>query len=387
MRPTPIRYSALMDDINQAISIKYNNLVYELKATGYDIVTLSLGESFFDIPTPDFTEFDTSELHHYSHSRGLPELRRRLAKYYENQFGLPVDPDQELLITAGSKAAIYMALLAIVEPGDEVIIPEPFWLSYPAQVRMCRGQPVMVPYDVSVFELERYVTPRTRAIIFSNPNNPSGRVYSAAELAFLHELTERRSLLLLADEAYNEFTTPSTPFITCGASDPQKYHTITINSMSKNYGISGWRIGYVIAHRELVDQILKLNQHLLTCAPTILSRYLAEHFDELIEYTRPQIQRTVAMRNKVAGWLAAEGITTLPGSATFYLFASLGRSVLDSEEFATRLLRESGVCVVPGIAYGDSCDRHIRISVGTESPERVRRGITAIRRLIDTTTR
>ncbi|GAB3157518.1 pyridoxal phosphate-dependent aminotransferase [Micromonospora sonneratiae] len=383
--PEPIRHSRLMDGIDQAISIKYNNLVYELKATGHDIVTLSLGEAFFDVPAPDFAGFDTAQLHHYSHSRGLPELRRRLAKYYEDQFGLPVDPDHELLVTAGSKAAIYMALLATVEPGDEVVVLEPFWLSYPAQVRLCRGKPVMVPHDVSVFDLERYVTPRTRAIIINNPNNPSGWVYSEAELTFLHELADRHGLLLVGDEAYNEFVTPETKFVTCGAADPEKLHTITVNSMSKNYGISGWRIGYLIAHRNLVDQILKVNQHLVTCAPTILACYLAERFDELIEHTRPQIQQTVAMRNEVAGWLAEEGIATLPGSATFYLFASLGSSTLGSDEFATRLLRESGVCVVPGIAYGDSCDRHIRISVGTESPERIRRGIAAIRRLIDAT--
>ncbi len=381
----PFRPSALMEELEQAISIRYNNIVYELKATGHDIVTLSLGEAFFDVPAPDFTGFDPDTLHHYSHSRGLPELRRRLAKYYEDQFGLPVDPDQELLITAGSKAAIFMALLAVVEPGDEVLIPEPFWLSYPAQVRLCRGTPVMVPHDVAVADLGAYVTPRTRVIIVNNPNNPTGRVYTAEELAHLHELAESNGAMLLVDEAYNEFVPPGTEFVTCGAADPEKHHTITVNSMSKNYGISGWRIGYVIAHRQLVDQILKVNQHLVTCAPTILSYYLAENFDELIERTRPQIQRAVSARNDAAGWLAEAGIETLPGTATFYLFASLGSSTLGSDEFATRLLKESGVCVVPGIAYGESCDRHIRISVGAETPERVRRGITEIRRLIDAT--
>jgi aspartate/methionine/tyrosine aminotransferase len=379
------RPSRLMDRIDQAISIKYNNLVYELKATGHDIITLSLGEAFFDIPAPDFGGFDVAELHHYSHSRGIPELRRRLAKYYEDRFGPSVDPDQEMIITAGSKAAIYMTLLAVLEPGDEVVIPEPFWLSYPAHVRLCRGEPVMVPHQESLFDLERHVTARTRAIIINNPNNPTGRVYTAAELDHLHALADRRGLLLLVDEAYNEFVVPGTAFVSAAVGDPDRLHTVTINSMSKNFGISGWRIGYLIAHRQLIDEVLKLNQHLVTCAPTILANYLASRFDELIERTRPQIQRTVAMRNTAAGWLAEEGIDTLPGEATFYLFGSLGESGLGSDAFATRLLRERGVCVVPGIAYGESCDRHIRISVGTESPERTRRGIAAIRSLIDTT--
>jgi len=383
--PAATRPSRLMSSIDQAISIKYNNLVYELKATGHDIITLSLGEAFFDIPAPDFSGSDVAELHHYSHSRGVPELRRRLAKYYEDRFGPSVDPDQEMIITAGSKAAIYMTLLAVLEPGDEVIMTEPFWLSYPAHVRLCRGEPVMVAHQESLFDLERHITARTRVIIINNPNNPTGKVYTAAELDHLHALATRHGLLLLVDEAYNEFVAPGTTFVSAAVGDPERLHTVTVNSMSKNFGISGWRIGYLIAHRRLVDEVLKLNQHLVTCAPTILAGYLAGHFDELISRTRPQIQQAVAMRDTAAGWLADAGIDTLPGEATFYLFGTLGESSLDSDAFATRLLRERGVCVVPGIAYGESCDRHIRISVGTESPERTRRGIAAIRSLIDAT--
>lgn len=387
MRPAvdelaPIRTSRLVNGVEQAESIRHNNLVYELRATGRDIITLSLGEAFFDIPTPRFDELPPAALHHYSHSRGLPELRGRLAKYYQNRLSTPVDPEQEILITAGSKAAIFLALLATIDPGDEVIIPEPFWLSYPEQVRMCGGVPVPVPHHAEVFDLDRYVTPRTRAIIINNPNNPSGRVHSATELRHLHEIADRHGVFLLADEAYNEFVLDAEEFIPCGALDPEKQHTITVNSLSKNYGISGWRIGYVIAAPHLVDQILKLNQHLVTCAPTILSWYLAEHFDDLIEVTRPQIEQVVRLRNQAAGWLADRGIDVLPGSATFYLFASLGASKLNSAEFADRLLRNSSVSVVPGIAYGPSCDRHIRISVGAEPADRVIRGIDAIERLI-----
>jgi aspartate aminotransferase/aminotransferase len=236
-----------------------------------------------------------------------------------------------------------------------------------------------------VFDLGAYVTPRTRAIVINNPNNPSGWVYTDAQLEFVHELADRHGLLVIADEAYNEFVPPDAPFRACGAFDPELRHTVTVNSMSKNYGVSGWRVGYVIAHRTLIDQVLKINQHLITCAPTILSWYLARHFDDILEITRPQIRRVVALRQDVDSQLAAAGIETLPGSASFYLFASLGRSTLDSTEFSTRLLAASAVSVVPGIAYGVSCDRYIRVSVGTETPERVATGIAAIRDLIDAT--
>lgn len=381
----PTRPSSLVDGIGEALSIKYNNQVYDLRATGRDIITLSLGEAFFDLPLPKFDDLADLGLHHYSHSRGLPELRQRLARYYREEFGVPLDPGSEIIVTAGSKVALYMVLLAMLEPGDEVIVPEPFWLSYPEQVRLCRGVPVLVPHDVPVTDLCRYVTPRTRAIVINNPNNPSGQVLTVAELEYVHELADRHGLMVIADEAYNEFVPPGVEFRACGSFDPELRHTVTVNSMSKNYGVSGWRVGYLIAHRTLVDQVLKINQHLITCAPTILSWYLAEHFDDILEITRPQIRRVVTLRHEIAELLTQAGIATLPGSASFYLFASLGESTLDSVAFTSRLLRESGVSVVAGIAYGASCDRHIRISVGTEPPARVVQGITAIRNLIDAT--
>ncbi|MGW3074957.1 MULTISPECIES: pyridoxal phosphate-dependent aminotransferase [unclassified Kitasatospora] len=381
-----LRTSRLMEGITQALSVQHNNVVYDMKAAGRDIITLSLGEAFFDLPLPSFDGLTTPGLHHYSHSRGLPELRRLLAKYYGSGFALPVDPDTEVIVTAGSKAAIYMALMAIVDPGDQVIVPEPYWLSYPAQIRMCQGEPVMVPHDVPVFDFERFVTARTRAVIINNPNNPSGHVYTRAELEYLHELADRHGLLLIVDEAYNEFIPPGAEFISAGSLDPEKRHTVTVNSMSKNYGVSGWRIGYLIANERLTEQILKINQHLVTCAPTILAAYLAERFDDLLDVTRPQIQRTVRLRNRVAGWFADEGIDTMPGTSTFYLFVHLGGSGLDSTEFADRLLRESAISVVPGIGYGDSCDRYVRVSVGSESEERIARAVAAIRDLIESTT-
>jgi aminotransferase len=381
---SPLRSSLIIGGVGQAESIRCNNLVYEMKAAGRDVITLSLGEAFFDIPLPDFAHVVAKGLHHYSHSRGLPELRRRLAEYYGKQCHVQVSAEDEIIVTAGSKAAIYMTLLAVLDAGDEVIIPEPFWVSYPEQVRLCGGQPVMLPHQVSIFDIGSYISQRTRAIIINNPNNPTGYVYPAEALQFLHDLADRNGLLLIVDEAYNEFIPAGAEFLSAGAFDQAKHHTVIVNSMSKNYGISGWRIGYVIAHRQVTDQILKINQHLVTCAPTLLQCYLAEQFDSLIEITRPQIQHTVTLRNKVSEWLSGSGIATLPGSASFYLFAALGRSALGSVAFATALLRERGISVVPGIGYGASCDRYIRISVGTEPEHRVARGIAEIALLIET---
>jgi aspartate/methionine/tyrosine aminotransferase len=379
------RPAAHLAHIAQALSIRYNNLVYDLKSRGEDVIVLSLGEAFFDIPLFGFGDLPMPDGYHYSHSRGVPALRERLAAYYAKEYGVPVDAAAEIIVTAGSKIAIHMALMAIVNPGDEVMVLEPAWVSYTEQVKLCHGVPVMVPHDASVFELGEYVTPRTRAIIVNNPNNPSGKVFTAEELEHLHALADQNNLFLISDEAYSEFV-PGDAFISCGVLDPEKKHTIVCNSMSKNYGMSGWRIGYVIGRREIMDEVLKINQHLVTCPPTILQHYLERHFDEVLEITRPQIAEVVRRRAELAGFMDALGMSYLPGDSTFYFFVSLGRSALSSEAFCTRLLKEHHVSTVPGIGYGDSCDRFIRVSVGTESMERTRRGITLVHQLIEETT-
>ncbi|MGE7391196.1 pyridoxal phosphate-dependent aminotransferase [Streptomyces sp. NPDC004126] len=358
--------------------MRFNNRIYEMKDAGTDVITMSLGEAFFDISMPSFEGMSSASLHHYSHSRGVPLLRQKLAKHSSVDSGLTVDPDSEILVTAGSKLAIYMALTAVLEPGDEVIIPEPAWVSYPDQVRMCRGVPVMVPMHVGYEDLATYITPRTRAIVVNNPHNPTGRRLGEAELRSLHDLAEKHSLFLIADEAYSEFLPEGEQFVTTDQFDPERRHTIVCRSMSKNYGISGWRIGYLIANRRLIEQINKLQQHIVTCAPTILSCYLAENYDMLRETTRPQISRVVDLRNRMAGELAARDIGCLPGDSTFYLFASLGDSRLNSEDFAAALLGRHKVAVVPGVGYGGTCDRFIRVAVGAEPEERLLRGIDAI---------
>ncbi|WP_327276773.1 pyridoxal phosphate-dependent aminotransferase [Streptomyces sp. NBC_01224] len=378
-------HASLLDGLSEAPSVRFNNRIYEMKDTGADVITMSLGEAFFDISMPSFDGMPSADIHHYSHSRGVPLLRQKLAKHASVDSGLPVDPDSEILVTAGSKLAIYMALTAVLEQGDEVIIPEPAWVSYPDQVRMCRGVPVMVPWHEGYEAPASYITPRTRAIVVNNPHNPTGRRLGTVELQSLHDLAVKHSLFIIADEAYSEFLPKGERFISADQFDPERDHAIVCKSMSKNYGISGWRIGYLIANRFMIEQINKLQQHIITCAPTILSCYLAENYDMLRETTRPQISRVVDVRNRMAEELAARDIRCLPGDSTFYLFASLGESRLNSEDFATELLSRHKVAVVPGIGYGGTCDRFIRIAVGAEPEERLLRGIDAIASMIAAT--
>jgi aminotransferase len=382
MMPTPARY---LGNIAQAMSIKFNNIVYEMQARGEDVIVLSLGEAFFDIPLFDFSDMPLPASYHYSHSRGIPELREQLAAYYRDEYGVPVDPATEIMVAAGSKIAIYMALKAILDPGDEVIIHEPAWVSYPEQVRLCHGTPVMVPQDRTVHDFHQYITPRTKAIIVNNPNNPRGSVLDQPAMEALHSLARAKNLYLLADEAYSDFLPESERFISCGVLDPEKRHTIICNSMSKNYGMSGWRIGYLICNPQLMHDVLKINQHVMTCPATILEFYLSRHFRDILAITKPQIADVVKKRQEVIRFMDSIGLTYLEGRATFYGFVSIAPSTLGSEEFCTRLLKEHGVSAVPGIGYGASCDGFVRVSIGTESMERTRTGLTRIKQLIDKT--
>jgi aspartate aminotransferase/aminotransferase len=323
-------------------------------------------------------------VYHYSHSRGIVGLREKLADYYCKHYGVAADPESEILITAGSKAAIYFCLLSLLDPGDEVIMQEPTWVSYPEQVKLCRAVPVMMPYDAPTSDYERYITERTKLIIINNPHNPRGEVFTPQDLRYLVDLARAHDVSILADEAYSDFVIEH-KFVSLSALDPKKQHVIVVNSLSKNMGMSGWRIGYVIAQAELIDQILKVNQHVVTCAPTILQLYLLRHFDQIVDITFPQIRQVVHKRQQVAAFMDHLGLRYLPGSSTFYFFVSIEPSRLGSEEFSMRLLCDDHVSVVPGIGYGPSCDRFVRVSVGSESLADVQLGISKLKRLIDAT--
>lgn len=377
------RPSSVVEKSKEAISITYNNLVYELKNKGKDIITLSLGEAFFDIPLFSFDKLPYPEIYHYSHSRGILKLRECLSKYFLENYGIDFNPNSEILITSGSKIAIHMSLMAILNPGDEVIILEPAWVSYTEQVKLCYGIPVFLPYYEKIFSLEKYITNRTKLIIINNPNNPSGKIYSLEELNYLLYLSEKYNVFILSDEAYSEFMLNKSDFISLGNLDKKKDRLLIVNSISKNYGISGWRLGYVIANEKLINQILKLNQHLVTCPPTILQYYIVEYFYKIIEITYPQIKELLNKRILLSKYMDQINLKYLDGSATFYFFISIKESSLKSESFCNKLLTKFNISAVPGIGYGESCDKFIRVSVGSESIERTKKALYNIKKLID----
>ena len=350
-----------------------------MKHRGDRVITLSLGEAFFDIPALGFDDDMFRRGCHYSESRGLPKLREIICNYYRENYGADINPEHEIIISAGSKPLIYMAFQAVLNPDDEVLIHEPAWLSYPEEVKLADGVPMFIPYDCPVQNFPEYFTPKTRMVVLSNPNNPAGRVYTPEELAELYRVCRSRGIYILADEAYSDFVIDGS-FASLGRIVPDKDGIIIVNSLSKNLGISGWRIGYVISSPAVIFNILKLNQHLITCAPTLLAMYLAEHFSEIVSSTLPQAHSVVKKRAEVQSYIRAKGLNVLPGAATFYLFVSSYK--YSSLNLALYLLAKYRIAVVPGSAYGKSTGRFIRIGVGAESISDIQQAIDVISRVI-----
>ncbi len=382
MKYPAMQLSDKVSAIPEALSVYMNNIVYAMKRRGDKIKVLSLGEAFFDIPMFSFDNIDFRKGYHYSESRGLPELRKVVAAYYSEKYNAPVNPDDEIIISAGSKPLIYMAFQAVLNPGDEVLIPEPAWLSYPEEIKLANGVPKFIPYDCPVEDFGKYFTEKTKMVIICNPNNPAGRMYTKAEMEKLYSICRPKGIYILADEAYSDFVIDG-KFTSMVSVVPDKDGIIVVNSLSKNLGISGWRLGYAIAAPKVIYNILKLNQHLITCPATLLAMYVAHYFKDIISITLPQAEAVVRKRAEVVEVMKQTGLKPFEGSATFYIFVNIGNYKKSSMDLGLYLLMKYGISVVPGTAYGQSTERFIRIGVGAESTATIKECLEIIKRVIE----
>ncbi|HEY1719614.1 MAG TPA: pyridoxal phosphate-dependent aminotransferase [Magnetospirillaceae bacterium] len=368
--------------IPQALSVYINQLVYDLRRRQRDIIALSLGEAFFSIPRFSFEKLDFERGYHYSDSQGLPDLRNKIAGFYNKQYGSDIDGKKHIIISAGSKPIIFMCMQAVLDVGDDVVIHEPAWVSYQEQARLCGGEVNFIPFSVPVSEFHRHFTPRTRMMIINNPNNPAGRLYSREELLDLYQQCRSRGIYLLVDEAYSDFVLDGS-FVTAARLSPDLDGIIAVNSLSKNMGMSGWRVGYAIAAPRFIAQLLKLNQHIITCAPTILLQYLIAYFDDILAVTLPQVRAVVEKRDRIAHRMKELGIRHLPGGSTFYFFIDTAPFTGDAFDLAMYMLLDKDVALVPGSAYGASTERFLRMSIGTETEERIDQALQALRATLD----
>lgn len=341
--------------------------------------TISLGQGMVSFGPPATVvadvarRLDTPEMHRYHVSSGHPALVERLATKLEQENGIERD-GRRVVVTAGANMAFLELMLALLDPGDEVIFPEPFYFNYPMAVTLAEGRSVNVPtderYQLRLDAIERAITSRTRAVVTISPNNPTGAVYSAESLTALNQLCERRGIYHISDEVYEYFTFGATGHFSPASLPGSAAHTITLNSFSKAFGMAGWRVGYMAIPEHLLSPIVKVQDTNLVCPPVFSQMLAAALLDAPRDECREQIAGLGARRARVVARLSAltSACRVAPTEGALYLFVTV-HSDLTPMVVTERLIREYGVAVVPGDAFGHTNGCTIRVAYGAVTDE------------------
>lgn len=310
----------------------------------------------------------------YTSNYGTPELRKELSNYLRCLYGVEYDPQGELLITVGVSEALDLALRAIINPGDEVIMPDPCYVAYAACVTLSGGVPVMVPtavdngFAIRAADVEAAITPRTKALLIGYPANPTGAVLSAAELSRIAEVASRHGIVVISDEVYARLVYDATH--TCFASLPRAKDTcVLLGGFSKTFAMTGWRVGYAAAPREILEAMTKVHQYTMLCASTMGQMAALEALrsgeSDVVAMVTDYNQR----RRFMVKGLNDIGLSCFEPRGSFYAFPSIAATGMTSEQFAERLLKEERVVAIPGSAFGKCGEGHIRCCYATSVPE------------------
>jgi aspartate/methionine/tyrosine aminotransferase len=342
-----------------------------------DIINFSLGDPDFDTPEPiiDLAMKDAKNGHtHYTDAFGDPELRDEIRKYYKDEFGLEVKRE-EIMVTTSGGHAMWLALEAILDDGDEVIIPAPHYTPYPQQVELTRGKPVFLPtyeeemFQVNVDRLEKLITNRTKALIINTPNNPTGTCYKRKTMEDIARIAQKYDLIVISDDVYSEFSFEE-PFIPIVSIDGMKERTITVFSFSKNFAMTGWRIGYILAPDYIIKTVKDINENNVFSAPSISQRaalYALRMRKEICPPLANEIKNRMLYAYDRINRIPK--LSCLPPRGSMYLFVNIKETGLSSTEFCDLLLKEAHIIAIPGIAFGSIGEGYIRLALTIGIPE------------------
>lgn len=339
-----------------------------------DVISLGVGEPDFDTPwfarkaAIDSIRNGNTQ---YTSNSGLPALRKAISDYLQDRQQLEYDPQHEIFVTVGASEAIDLALRALLEPGDEVIIPEPSYVSYSPLVSLCFGTPVPAVceakdnFALMPEHLLESITPRTKALILPYPNNPTGAIMTREQVQAIARIAIERDLIVISDEIYSELTYGGR-HASVAAVDGMRERTILINGFSKAFAMTGWRVGYVCAPEPLIRQMLKIHQYAIMCATTA-SQYAAlsalnQSFEDRYASIEQMREEYDMRRRFLVAQLNRIGLETFEPRGAFYVFPCVSSLGMDGETFANELLREEHVAVVPGEAFGAVGKDYVRIS-------------------------
>ena len=378
--------SKIADSIKPSGIRKFFDIVSEMP----DAISLGVGEPDFETPWHVVDEgiysLERGKTFYTSNS-GLKELRQEICKWYGRKYNVKYMPESECLVTVGGSEGIDLALRALINQGDEVIIPEPCYVSYVPCAALAGAVPVTIDlknenqFKLTAEELEAAITEKTKVLILSFPNNPTGAVMSREDLLPIAELCKKHDIYVISDEIYSELTYSEQGHFSIGALPDMKERTIIVNGFSKAYAMTGWRLGYALAPERIAKLMTKIHQFCIMCAPTT-SQYAA------IEAIRNGDKDITVMRKSyderrrfLFKRLSDMGMPAFEPLGAFYIFPSIQRFGMSSDEFATQLLKQQRLAVVPGNAFGASGEGFIRISYAY-SIDRLREAMDRIEQFI-----
>jgi len=368
-----MQLSSRANSLTPSLSLSVDSKAKAMKSEGLDVCGFCAGEPDFDTPehikAAAIAALETG-FTKYTPSSGIPELRQAISEKLEKDNGLSYKPSQ-IIVSTGAKHSCYNAILATCQPGDEVIIPSPYWLSYPEMVRLAGAEPIFVQtkeengWKITRDDFENAMTPRTKMIILNSPNNPTGAVYTREEIAGIAEVAAEEEILILSDEIYEKLVYDGHEHVSIASLGNEFYDlTITVNGFSKAYAMTGWRLGYLAAPDPIARAIDSIQSH-VTSNPCSFAQKGA------LAALKGDQQSIVDMRDEfdmrrqyiVERFAKIPSVSIVKPNGAFYVLANISKLGLTSQNFADRLLSKANVSVVPGIAFGD--DRTVRFSYAT----------------------
>ncbi len=359
---------------NRIVDIPFSGIrkFFDIAAEMTDVISLGVGEPDFDTPwhVRDEGIYSLEKGRTaYTSNAGLKELKMEIAKYLERKFQVFYNYDTEMMITVGGSEAIDIAMRAMLDPGDEVLIPQPSYVSYEPCAVLANGIPVIInlkeenEFRLTAQELEEAITPKTKLLVLPFPNNPTGAIMEKKDLEAIAEIVKKYDIFVLSDEIYAELTyLEGQEHVTIASLPGMRERTILINGFSKAYAMTGWRLGYACAPKIILEQMLKIHQYAIMCAPTT-SQYAAVEAvrngdKDVIEMREEYTRRRRYMMHRYQEM----GLQCFEPFGAFYTFPSIQKFNMTSDEFATKMLQEEKVVVVPGTAFGTCGEGFLRIS-------------------------
>ena len=364
---------------------------FDIASEMEDVISLGVGEPDFVTPW-SIRESCVYGLEQgytsYTANRGLMELREEICFMHKRRFELDYNPKTDVLVTVGVSEALDIAMRTILSPGDEILIPEPCYVSYKACATLAGGIPVPVPakaendFRITPAELEPHVSPKTKALLIGYPNNPTGAILSKEDLEAIASFAVKHDLIVISDEIYGDLTYGDTKHVCFAGLPEMKDRTILLNGFSKAYAMTGWRIGYALSNPDISAAMTKIHQYTMLCAPITAQIAAVEALRHGEKYMRKMVSEYDKRRRLIYDGLQKAGLKCFEPKGAFYIFPDITSTGLSSEEFAEKILMQEHVALVPGNAFGECGEGFVRCSYAT-SIEQISEALARIEHFVN----